>query len=185
MQAVMNLVWDRLLPAMTSAPLPENTAAIDALRGKTSSLALLPPKGAATSPTAARVSGRTFKAEANDLNVESVSLNFCGSNCQITVRAGGKERCLTCGYGAWIQGAGAPFDDLPIPPPEARPGDRIPVVASGVWADEDTFQLTIRFYETPYYTTTLFRFNDDQVAIESAINIFFRPLSHSFAARLT
>jgi CubicO group peptidase (beta-lactamase class C family) len=185
MGAVMNLAWDCLLPAMSAAPFPENAVVLDALRHKTSSLALQPPSGVATSPTAARVSGKTFKAEANDLNVETVSFDFTWASFTITAQANGRKRSLTSGYGEWIPGEGMLFDDLPIPPPQARPGDHDPFVASGVWVDDATFQLTMRFHETPYCTTYTFRFSDDQVAVEANINVFFRPLSFSFTARLT
>ncbi len=185
MQSVLNLVWDCLLPAMAVAPLPANAADAAALQSKQSSLVLKPPSGAATSPTAARVSGRTFKADANALKVESVTLNFSASVCVITANVAGVERHLTCGYGAWRNGIGAVLGE--VPPEAARliPSNELPVVASGVWTADDTFQLTTRFYETPYYTTATFRFGADQVTIATTANVTFIPNDQTFVARLT
>ncbi len=60
MQAVLDLIWTRLLPAMGSAPLPENAEAQAQLARKLSGLTLLPVAGLADSPWAEKVSGKTY-----------------------------------------------------------------------------------------------------------------------------
>jgi hypothetical protein len=185
MGAVMNLVWDILLPAMGAAALPEDAAGYGALQSKQTALALLPPSGAGYSPMAARVTGRTYRADANALDIETVSLKFGKGNCTITTTVNGSERRLTCGYSEWIAGTGVVFNDLPMLTRGGLPDSQAAFVASGVWTAEDTFRLTRRFYETPYYTTIIFRFSGDQVEIETSINVAFIAQNNKFTARLT
>ncbi len=53
-----------------------------------------------------------------------------------------------------------------------RPGPR-PVAASGVWTAADTFVLTLRYYETPFYETHTFQFDGDSLLLKSAVNVAF------------
>ena len=52
MQAVMNLVWDRLLPEMKAAPLPPNAVAQRELKTKLGALTMRTSAGKPTSPLA-------------------------------------------------------------------------------------------------------------------------------------
>src|SRR5690606_24837544 len=60
LQAVLNLFWEHLLPAFHDTPLPPDEAAQAQLRERLAGLTLLPAGGAPTSPTAERVSGKTY-----------------------------------------------------------------------------------------------------------------------------
>src|SRR5262249_14235622 len=62
MQSVLNLVWDKLLPAMKSAPLPADDASREKLERTLKGLSLAPPKGPG-SP--AKVSGKKYLFAAN------------------------------------------------------------------------------------------------------------------------
>jgi CubicO group peptidase (beta-lactamase class C family) len=57
MQAVMNLVWEKLLPALKAAPLPADAPAVEKLGKKLGSLAVRPVSGPVTSPIAATSRG--------------------------------------------------------------------------------------------------------------------------------
>ncbi len=173
MQAVLNLIWDRLLPAMSAAPLPADAAAQEKLTRKLSSLALNPPQGKRSSPVAARISGRAYKVDTNAGGVETISLDFADDCCVITTKTASGEHRAACGYGAWQEGRGTLLDD------DTR------VVASGVWTAEDTFTMTMRLYETPFYYTVVFKFTDGQVAINGDANAtLFEELSFAFTGRL-
>jgi hypothetical protein len=173
MQAVLNLVWGCLLPALGTASLPANPAADEALRHKLSSLALPPPQGRTSSPLSAGVSGRSYKADANPLNIAAVSFDFSGSRCDITMKFTNGEYRLTCGYGAWQESECWSFEV------------ESPVIASGVWTADDTFSVTHRLYETPFYWTTIYRFTDDQLCMKTAPNVGFagqtEPVTVHFA----
>ena len=46
---------------------------------------------------------------------------------------------------------------------------------NGVWTTEDTYELTIRFTETPFYNKYECHFEDEQVKIAGSINVSFGP----------
>ena len=49
-----------------------------------------------------------------------------------------------------------------------------PIAASGAWTRDDTFTLKLCLYETPFYSTMVFRFNGDQLLLDSENNVSFR-----------
>ena len=159
MQAVLNVVWQHLLPALGPAPLPEDTAAQARLADKLSGLALEPPQGQALTRMAAAISGKTFLLEANPLKVEAVSFDFSASGSAVKLRIQGSQQVITAGCGAWIEGV---------------MGDR-PVAASGVWTAADTFVLTLRYYETPVYDTHTFQFDGYGLLLKGGVNVAFGP----------
>ncbi len=59
MQAVLNVAWQHLLPALGPLPLPENPAGQASLADKLSGLALRPTQGQALTPAALTLSGKT------------------------------------------------------------------------------------------------------------------------------
>src|ERR1051325_4327445 len=86
MQQVMNLVWDKLLPAMKPGRLPENTAAHRQLQARLAGLAVKFPDGTPSSPTFANVSGKWFEFAENDRGIKAVSFDFNSVSPTLTVR---------------------------------------------------------------------------------------------------
>ncbi len=153
MQAVLNLVWDHLLPAMGESALPPDPAGAGVLADKLANLALLPPAGQAVSLLAAQVTGQQYVVDANELGIKLVSLDFSDSVCTLTMQEATGEEQVIAGYCEWHKGSTALFDE------PARV-----VAASGVWTADDTFLLTARLYETPFVHTLTFRFSGDELA---------------------
>ncbi len=166
MQAVLNLVWDKLLPAMRPDPLAEEPTTEEKLTRRLASLALRPPTAAVVSPVLARVGGKTFKFPANERGLDSLRLEPGPDAGDLTVVAqtGGREVRLICGAGKWVKGRFA----LPTG------GDR-PVAASGAWVAEDTYEAKVCFYETPFILTVKLRFAGDQLFHDSELNVAFGP----------
>ena len=71
MQGILNVVWDKLLPALQPWSLPANDAAAAKLAGALKSLSLKPQEGAATG---AKVAGKRFVFPANARKLESIML---------------------------------------------------------------------------------------------------------------
>jgi CubicO group peptidase (beta-lactamase class C family) len=166
MQAVMNLVWDRLLPAMRAAPLPEEPTAHDSLKRKLSQLSLRPVQGDATSPRAAQVIGKLYEFPANESKVESVRIESAEpGEVVIRARREGVEQRIVSGYGAWRKGrmlaAGAT-------PEQAA-------AVSGAWTAEDTYATRICLYETPHHLIMKLKFDGDQLFLDSEYNVTFGP----------
>lgn len=168
MQQPLNLVWEHVLPALGSAALPENKAAQTRLIKKLSSLSYAPVKGKETVAAAAKISGRTYSLETNELNFKSVSLKFSEAGCALTVKKGRSAETIDCGFGKWQAGQTKLFNQ----PHETKAAQ---CVASGAWTAKDTFTAVIRLYETPFFQTFDFHVKGDQITIETKINVSFAP----------
>lgn len=160
MQAVLNLVWNKLLPAMKSSPLATDEGTARELAGALKGLALRLPEGKGT-PT--RVTGKKYAFPANDRKLESVTLES-GKDGPVTlvVRVGGVERRIACGSGEWKKGRAA-WGRLP----------EQPAAAAGAWTADDTFTARVCFTETPFVVTVRLKFTGDEVRLESDANVGF------------
>jgi CubicO group peptidase (beta-lactamase class C family) len=165
MQAVLNLVWDRLLPALKPAALAADEAAREKLRQRLKGLALRPQQGSAEPK--ALVSGRKYEFPSNGQKLEALTLEGDGKDGAVTLvaRFNGAEQRLVCGRGEWRKGRGA-WGRLPAQP----------VAASGAWTADDTFTARLCFYETPFIFTARLKFSGDEVRCAAESNVGFGPL---------
>jgi hypothetical protein len=166
MQKPLNLVWELLLPAMQSDTLPDDAAAHETLTNKLSGLTIHPVQGQLSSPIASEVSERTYKVDDNEFKFETITMNFDGSGCTISVKAAGDEESFPCGYSAWQQSQTSVFDEPWLLEPSR-------IVASGAWTADDTFTMIVRFYETSFYRTLVCHFAGDELMIETRVNVSF------------
>ncbi len=173
MQLLLDLVWQHLLPALSlSASLPTDARAHQTLTSRLESLACLPPIGNAASPTAARLSGKMFRLEPNALRITGIAFDFAQPGAALTIRTRRGSQRLVCGAGAWQHGQLALFPHSPH------------VAASGVWQDDDTFVITLRFFETPFVYTLTCRFAGEQLAIDGTVNVSFEPTAYRLTGRM-
>jgi CubicO group peptidase (beta-lactamase class C family) len=167
MQGELDLVWKHLLPAMSAQALPRDRQAEDQLLQTFASRMLPPLQGQATPPLAGRIAGKVFQLETNDLGLETASFTFDRDECLFTLKDSQAEYPITCGSGCWRRGQTA----LPGTPPRLLAGGAPPkgtkskVAASGAWTDPSTFQIMLRYYETPHHDTVTCRFEDQSVQI--------------------
>ena len=164
MQAVLDLIWEHLLPAMGSDALPEDSAMQAKLAQKLVSLRLAPQAGAPSSTTADCVSGQRYDFEANDQQIDAITVEFALDQDRVTFHSPAGEYAIDCGHGAWIEGV-APFGD----------GTLAPVAASGGWADEETYVIKLCYVETPFRPTMTLRFEEDRVTYIFKSNVAFGP----------
>ncbi|MEP7344785.1 MAG: serine hydrolase domain-containing protein, partial [Gemmatimonadaceae bacterium] len=104
MQSVMNIVWDKLLPAMRPDSLASNPAAQRALQAKLGSLMLRTPAGRATSPLAAKVSRRWYALADNDRGLRAIALDFTSPTPAMVVRTASGEVRMPLGISTWVRG---------------------------------------------------------------------------------
>jgi hypothetical protein len=164
MQAVLNLVWEHLLPALNTVSPAEVGSGPEELGRKLSSLALLPVQGQAASLVAAGVSGRKYSFEANEEKLESLSLDFSGEVCVLTLQDERGEHRVECGSGAWLKGRTT-----------LNRRESPHVAASGAWTAEDSYVMKLHFYETPFCHTLTCRFTEDKLIFDSKANVAFGP----------
>jgi CubicO group peptidase (beta-lactamase class C family) len=170
MQAVLNLVWEHLLPAIrAAAPLPADAPAQGRLSQKLARLSLPPQAGKPTSPNARRVSGRVFDLPENDDGIEAVAVHL-GQERTLTVTAQGREYRVPLGMGAWQRGG-----QLPMSRVRSIPDGAYAVAASGAWTDDDTFTVKACFHETPFCATLSLRFAGDALVLDREMNVANGP----------
>jgi CubicO group peptidase (beta-lactamase class C family) len=172
MQAVLNLVWEKLLPAMNAAPLPADKVAQESLRKKLAGLAVRPASGSSSSPLAAALSGKKYFFPDNNRHIESAALEFGADPATLTVRTSRGESRISCGAGTWRKGRTSfvnGLDGRMVAPAEH------PVAASGAWTADNTYTVKLCLYETPFYITFVFRFQGEELQFDSEYNAAFGP----------
>lgn len=161
MQAVLNVVWDKLLPALKPATLAPNEKAAKALDTRLKGLTLPVQEGGA-SP--ADLSGRKYVFGANEGKLESLVLEGNDKSGPVTVvaRIDGSEQRIVFGRGKWQAGRAA----------WVTYGEQ-PLAASGGWTTRDTFTGKICLYETPYVLTVVLKYTGNDLQFTSTANVRF------------
>lgn len=162
MQAVLNSIWNQLLPGIVGKS-PVESGAAD-LKRRLAALTVPVPAGTHDSSTAKRVSGKTYRFDANDEKLETAVLTFRGDQCTAVLHDARGDRRLVCAGRQWAPGT-APLNEHP----DAK------VAARGVWVDDDTFTMKLAFYETPYVQTLTWKFSGDQLTVSRKQNVGFGP----------
>ncbi|HVR86427.1 MAG TPA: serine hydrolase [Planctomycetota bacterium] len=164
MQAVLNLIWDKLLPGLQPGALPEDRDSVARLRARLSGLKVKPVEGAATSPEAESVAGKKYVFPANESNLESLVFtpNRDGKDASLLLRVNGVESKVDCGFQDWRRekgNFGAYRDE--------------PAAAMGAWGGEHTYIVKQVFYETPFYLTLTIQFMGAELSFVSETNVGF------------
>jgi CubicO group peptidase (beta-lactamase class C family) len=170
MQKVMNLVWDKLLPAMKPGRLPENATARRQLESRLAELTVKLPRAASTLSLASRISGKWYEFAENDRGVKAVALDFNSSSPALIVQTANGETRTPIGMNSWSRSRGSFTNGLDhfLSVPENPL-----VAASGAWSGENTFTVKIVLYETPFYSTVNFKFEGNRMLIDSEHNVAF------------
>ena len=190
MQAVLNVVWDKLLPALNPSPLPADSDAAAKLAQTLKGLTIKPQEGSA-SPSKVAL-GKKFVFPTNDRKLESialepslpaaspspstgagqpaVSLSNGGeggaeqkdNGFTLIARVAGIDKKIPCGHDTW-QKTQAAWGRL----------KRQPLAASGAWTAPDTYTAKLCFYETPFIITLRLQFTDNELHLTSESNVGF------------
>lgn len=163
MQAVLDRVWQHLLPAMKPGRLARNPKAQDALSRRLGSLHLPAVPGEPTTPDLWRWAGRRFVFSPNEQKLESLNLRDGGKEGMVLeLHFEGREDAVVCGFQEWHPGR-LKWGTQP---------ERA-VASSGAWTSSDTFEARVCFRETPYTLSLRLKFSDRGVRIEPFFNVFF------------
>ena len=170
MASVMNLVWDKLLPAMQNQPLPRNDGNLNQLKNTLAHLTMHLPSGSAAPGPAAPMSGRKYIFPANDQKIESATLAFGpkGNAAALTLSINGVEQKINCGDGSWVTGRMTFAQDI-VEAPEEQP-----VAAAGAWTEDGVYKAKLIFYQTPFYVTFTLKFSGDRLLFDTEYNVVRR-----------
>jgi hypothetical protein len=162
MQQILNVVWDKLLPALSSSSLAQDDPTVEKLRQRLNGLTVRLPKN---DGERAETAGKTYTFPANDLKLESMKLESDSEIDQevLVAQVDGAEHRIRCGRGEWLDQR-VVWGRLP----------EQPAAAAGGWTG-DTFTAKICFYETPFIATLRLNFAGDQLVFNSEMNVGFGP----------
>ena len=171
MQAVLNVIWDELLPHLETGALPANSEATRQLADRLAHLEVAPAQGAATSPLAAKVLNRKYEFPANEQRLDSLELasSDSGKSLVLTMHVADQDVAIPCGYHEWKKGR-APF----VAGKLARFPDE-PTAGTFAWSGDDTCALKLCVFETPYHRMLTLKFDGDRVVLDSELNVAFGP----------
>ncbi|NIK60575.1 serine hydrolase [Kribbella shirazensis] len=158
MQAILNTVWDHLLPALEGKDVP--------VLQRPERLELPPPSG----PAPAGGDGRTYRFAADNLiGLGAVRIDPDGTGTfSFNDLSDGSRRELVCRAGGWQeQSAPGTVDDAS---PEV--GER---VVTSAYGDGDAFVATLRWVESPYIATLTCRVTGDIMTVDADLNVSFGP----------
>lgn len=170
-KTVMQLVWDELVPAMTNASLPENSAESKKLRTDLKGLKYDPPKMETHSATAVKISGKEYLLDKNVFNAKAVSFRFVDDQCIFTLKEDGKpDIVITNGMNSWIREGN--LKPLPHSLFSLRRIDFDSIVAaSATWQNENTLLLTWRLIETVHSDSLTCIFDGDKLTIKFQFSV--------------
>jgi hypothetical protein len=166
----MNLVWDKLLPAMRPGRLPENPTARKQLETRLAGLKVKFPNGSASSSISASVTGKWFEFAENDRGIKALSFDFNSASPALIVRTATGESRMTIGKETWTNSRGLFSNGLDRA--LSVPANPL-VAASGAWSAENTFTVKLVLSETPYYSILNFKFDGDRLLFDSEHNVYF------------
>lgn len=162
MQGIMNLVWDKLLPALQPQKLKADRAGHARLTDALGRLTIRPQDGSGSAGGAAL--GQPFVFPANDEKLETVALEANGDGMTLVLKSNGVEQRVACGNRAWEKArmTYAAFDNQPV-------------AVSGAWTGKAVYTVKLCFYETPFIVTGRFQFGGDQLLYDAEYNVSFGP----------
>jgi CubicO group peptidase (beta-lactamase class C family) len=172
MQAVMDLVWDKLLPAMSSRRLPEDAATQRTLKAKLAGLTVRMPLGRPSTALSTTVSRRWYELPMNDRGIQAIALDLDPGSLALLVRTSAGESRTPMGVGTWVRGRSGyasgidGFLSVPATPE---------IAASGAWSADSVFTLKLIAPQTPFYSTLSFRFDRDRLLLDTEYNVSFGP----------
>lgn len=163
MQAVMNVIIDQLAPKISGEPLPSNPQALEALQQRLNSLAIPPLQGSAESPLSSVVTGNTYTFEKNSSRLKWANFSFTNRSWKVSMQDRWGKHAIEGDFTGWSDGK----------------SKKISAAASGGWISQDTFEIRMCLYQTPFIRTVQFRFAGDQVFCEQSSNVGFGDLKVS------
>jgi CubicO group peptidase (beta-lactamase class C family) len=178
----LNMIWSYLFPALKDEPLMEDDTQDEILKQRLASLLLPMPAGQADSPLAAATKGKTFLMDQNNLNIQSINIDFAGDTCLMALKTNNIEYILRFGSGKWIDGTtGKTGPNL-----SGLPGglDAFKITSSYCWLNDKTLELTLRYIESPHHETYRCTFGNDRLLMNYAPSVAFGKSSVELNGRM-
>ncbi|CAN5773002.1 hypothetical protein BH24DEI2_BH24DEI2_03570 [soil metagenome] len=174
MQAVLDLVWQHLLPAFESTAeptaLPESQTSFDELQETLARLEYPPLKGSSDSSIGSRVLGQTFHFDSVAVqdpahtSFDTLQLKRSADTWSLLLE-GEKTHEIVFGHEEWRAGT-TTFFTLE----QAR------TATCGAWLDAHTLEVQVRYIETPHCLNLTLHFTEDALQLDMRWNVRFSDL---------
>lgn len=167
MAAVMDTVWENLIPALTARRLPANPAGVAALRQKLGTLSLAVQTGSGSSAIAAEVSGKSYQFSENDQGLKSAKLVSQDGQLSIVLEDHDGTHTIACGMGKWLRGRTGYKKHISSVMDVSEQG----IAASCGWTQPNVLTAQLCFDQTPYTLHTRWQFSGKQLFIDMKHNL--------------
>jgi CubicO group peptidase (beta-lactamase class C family) len=174
LKGVMDTTWECLLPALHPGTLPDNSAALGALRAKLAGLALRTEPGSDHAAIESQVSGSTYLFAPNELGITAVTADFGGPDAALVITDADGAHRVSVGRCRWARSRTdfqRGISNLWTVPDQ-------PLAARGSWQGGDTFVAELCFTETPYILTLRLQFSGDTAALDLTHNVRWGRTTH-------
>lgn len=165
MQAVLNTIWENLLPGFGPRPLASDPRIRARLEQRLKLLMLPLPAGQLESPEAARVGDRVYHMTDNPLGIRTVAAHFSARDCVVTLQDAQGEHSVRSGLGSWITGE-TRLSPARLHLATTASFGKSPIAAGAAWKDPHTLVMDWRFVETAHYQRVICHFDGDNLRCE-------------------
>ena len=164
MQAILDLVWEHLLPAMGGESLPDAEGEQKILAQQLDSLSIQPIQGEPTANIAESISGQTydFSYTLGDDDFHHLTLHFHKDHILLVAEDDDGEHRIEYGYIAWRAGT-TTF---------CAPGE-VPTLSRAAWTAPDQLTLEMRHIQTPHSLTMELQFDEEAIRVTGRWNVMF------------
>jgi len=180
MSAVLNAVWEFLLPAYENDPLPEASSARTALTHRLSTLVLEQVQPRTTGPSTPisasyvvdRIVGEGMPPAPE---ISAIHVEASGSQFMLTIdHASGRQTIVTDGHDWQPPERNVLYEPVPWTTEFDQP-PFMPIATSGGWIGSDTYELRVCRYHTPFVRTFKLGFDGDKLILDTSVNAAFGP----------
>ena len=162
---IMNIVWDRLLPAMQGEPLDDNPAEFERLRQQLNNLSIRMPAGGPAADGHRTWLGRSWQFEENDLGINALALRNQGDQIIVVITTSIGPHEIAIGSGTWAAGRTGLFPGAGVLLGNAQ-GDGHPMAAAGAWTGADEFTFRLAYAETPRIASYRLQFSEASLDLD-------------------
>ncbi|MGU3471272.1 serine hydrolase domain-containing protein [Paenibacillus sp. D51F] len=168
MQAVLDIVWDKLLPALSGSGLEPEDAVQAELAERLKDLRIDPPQAETSSPNEAQLEGKIFHLEPNELEFGTIELRFAGQGAELVLGISGHDdQAVRLGRGKW--------EASRICLGQVKQGAEQRVEGSFAWKDSDTLLIELMLVETPFTYGFECRLDGEALELQFSANVGWEP----------
>lgn len=175
MQTELNAVWDNLLPAFASGPLPSDNTAYERLRLKLNSLTIpLPGGDCSVQP----FYGRTYQLNPNNFGFKTICFDKHDNGNIVYVKfSDGTQRLYKINHSEWTdyhsaadRGQTSGPLSLKLSPSSENDGHSLFFSLAGA-SGQNSYKLAVVQNRTPFIADLTFHFEDDRLTGEGHYNV--------------